>query len=103
MSSPCARPGAITFPSSQIPNYLTFGPTQIQDMVDTEFGGPLQIAHVIRYFDTPLCHLKETHGLGFTAPLAFIDHQPDLACKIAASELDSRMYLLGVSTDSLSD
>ena len=33
----------------------------------------------------------------------FIDHQPDLVCKIAAVEPDSRMYLLGVSTNSLSD
>ena len=33
----------------------------------------------------------------------FIDHQRDLVCKIAAIEPDSRMYLLGVSTDSLSD
>ena len=39
----------------------------------------------------------------FTAAFAFIDHQPDLACKIAAIEPDSRMYLLGVSTKSLPD
>ena len=70
-------------------------------MVDTEFGGPLLIAHVMWYFDTHLHHLKETKG--FKAAFAFIDHQPDLVCKIAAIEPDSRMYLLGVSTDSLSD
>ena len=55
------------------------------------------------YFDTHLHHLKETRGLGFTAAFALIEHQPDLACNIAAIEPDSRLYLLGVSTDSLSD
>ena len=72
-------------------------------MVDTEFGVPLPVADVMWYFDTHLDHLKENHGPGFTAAFAFIDHQPDLACKIADIEPDSRMYLLGVSTDSLSD
>ena len=52
------------------------------------------------YLDTHLHHLKETKG--FTAASASIDHQPDLVCKIAALEPDSRMYLLGVSEDSLS-
>ena len=33
----------------------------------------------------------------------FIDHQPDLLCKIASIEPDSRMYLLGVTSDNLSD
>ena len=103
MSTLCARPCAITSPSSQITHYLTFGPTQVQEMVDTEFGGPLPIAHVMWYFNTHLHHLKQTHGPGFTASFAFIDHQPDLACKTAALEPDSRMYLLGVCTDSLSD
>ena len=70
-------------------------------MVDTEFGGPLPITHVMWYFDTHLHHLKEAKG--FRPSFAFIDHQPDLVCKIAAIEPDSRMYLLGVSTDSLSD
>ena len=37
------------------------------------------------------------------AAFAFIDHGPDLACKIASIEPDSRMYLLGVSTDSAAD
>ena len=82
-------------------NYLSLGPAQVQEMEDTKFGGPLQIAHVMSYFDTHLHHLKQ--ALGVTAAFAFIDHQPDLACKIAASEPDSRMYLLGVSTDSASD
>ena len=53
------------------------------------------------FFNTHLHHLKETKG--FTAAFAFIDHQPDMVCKIAAIEPDSRMYLLGMSTDSLSD
>ena len=55
------------------------------------------------YFDPHLHHLKKFHGPDFTAAFALIDHQPDLACKIAAIEPDSRMYILGVSTDSASD
>ena len=55
------------------------------------------------YCDTHLHGLKETDPPGFTAAFAFIDHQADLACKIAAIEPDSRMYLLGVSTDTLSN
>ena len=70
-------------------------------MVDTEFGGPLPITHVMWYFDTHLHHLKETKG--FRPCFAFIAHQPDLVCKIAAIEQNLPMYLLGVSTDSLSD
>ena len=70
-------------------------------MVDTDFGGPLPITHLMWYFDTHLHSLKETKG--FKPSFVFIDHQPDLVCKIAAIALDSRMYLLGVSTDSLSD
>ena len=100
-SSLCARPPAITSPSLQIPNYVTFGPTQVQEMVDTEFGGPLPITHVMWYFDTPLHYLEETKG--FKPSFVFIDHQSDLVREIAAIEPDSRMYLLGVSTDSLSD
>ena len=53
------------------------------------------------HFDTHLNHLKETKG--FRPSFAIIDHQPDLVCKIAAIEPDARMYLLGVSNDSLSD
>ena len=101
MPSLCARPHAITSLSLQISNYLTFGPTQVQVMANTEFGGPVPTTHVMWYFDTHLHHLKETKG--FTPSFAFIDHQPVLVCKIAAIERDSRMYLLGVSTDSLSD
>ena len=100
-SSLCARPRAITSLSLQIPNYLTFGPTQVQEMVVTEFGGPLPITHVMWYFDTHLHYLMETKG--FRPSFVFIDHGPGLVCKIAAIEPDSRMYLLGVSTDSLSD
>ena len=70
-------------------------------MVDTEFGGPLPITLVMWYFDTHLHHLRETKG--FRAAFAFIDHQPDLVCKIAGIEPDSRMYHLGVFTNSLSD
>ena len=33
----------------------------------------------------------------------FIEHQPDLVCKIASIEPDSRMYILGVTSDNLSD
>ena len=100
MSSLCARPRAITSLFLEIPNYLTFGPTRVQEMVDTEFGGSLPITHVMWYVDTHLHHLKETKG--FRPSFAFIDHQPDLVCKIAAIEPDSRMYLLAVSTDILS-
>ena len=70
-------------------------------MDDTEFGGPLPITHGMWYFDTHLPYLKETKG--FRPSFVFIDHQPKLVCKIAAIEPDSRMYLLGVSTHSLSD
>ena len=70
-------------------------------MVDTKFGAPLPITHVMWYFDTHLHYLKESKG--FKPSFVFIDHQSDLVCKIAAIEPDSCMYLLGVSTDSLSD
>ena len=69
-------------------------------MDDTEFGGPLPITTVMWYFDTHLHYLKNDKS--FKPSLVFIDHQPDLVCKIASIEPDSRMYLLGVSTDSLS-
>ena len=95
------RPRAITSPSLKIPNYLTFGPTQIQEMDDTEFGGPLPMTTVMWYFDAHLHYLKNDKS--FKPSLVFIDHQPDLVCKIASIEPDSCMYLLGVSTDSLSD
>ena len=70
-------------------------------MVATEFGGPLPVTHVMWYFDTHLHYLKETKG--FRPSFVFIDHQPHLVCKIAAIEPDSRMHLLGASTNSLSD
>ena len=100
-STLCARPRAITSPSLRIPNYLTFGPTQVEEMDDSDFGGPLPITTVIWYFDTHLHYLK--NGVSFKPSFVFIDHQPDLLCKIASIEPDSRMYLLRVSTDSLSD
>ena len=84
-----------------MPNYLTFGPTQVQEMVDTECGGPLPITHVMWYFHTHPYYLKDDKG--FKSSFVFIDHQADLVCKIAAIELDSRMYLLGVTIDSLSN
>ena len=70
-------------------------------MVDTEFGGPLPITHVMWYFDPHLHYLKNDKG--FKPSFVFIDHQPDPVCKIAAIEPDSCMDLLGVSTDSLCD
>ena len=70
-------------------------------MDDTEFGGPLPITTVMWYFDTHLHYLRNDKS--FKPSFVFIDHQPDLVCKIASIEPDSRMYLLGVSTDSLSD
>ena len=66
-----------------------------------EFGGHLPITTVMWYFDTHLWHLKEDKS--FKPAFVFIDHQPDLVCKIASIESDSRMYLLGVTTDNLSD
>ena len=53
------------------------------------------------YFDSHLHHVKQTPGL--PAAFTFIDHQPDVACKIASIEPDSRMYPLGVSTNRASD
>ena len=100
-SSLCARPRAITSPFLQIPNYLTFGPTEVQEMIDTECGSPLPITHVMWCFDTHLHYLKKTKGS--KPSFVFIDHPPDLVCKIAAIEPDSRMYFLGVSINSLSD
>ena len=70
-------------------------------MDDTEFGGPLPITTVMWFLDTHLHYLKNNKS--FKPSFVFIDHQPDLVCKIASIEPDSRMYLLCVSTDSLSD
>ena len=101
MSALCARPRAITSPTLQIPNYLTFGPTQVEEMDPVEFGGHLPITTVMWYFDTHLFYLKQDKS--FKPAFVFIDHQPDLVCKIASIEPDSRMYLLGVTSDNLSD
>ena len=53
------------------------------------------------YFDTHLHYLKNDKS--FKPSFVFIDHQPGLVCNVASIEPDSCMYLLGVSTDSLSD
>ena len=53
------------------------------------------------YFDTHLHYLENDKS--FKPSFLFIDHQPDLVCKIASIEPDSRMYLLGVTSDILSD
>ena len=101
MSALCARPRAITSPPLQIPNSLTFGPTQVEEMDPVEFGGHLLITTVMWYFDTHHFYLKQDKS--FKPAFVFIDHQPDLVCKIASIEPDSRMYLLGVTSDNLSD
>ena len=66
-----------------------------------EFDGHLPITTVMWYFDTHLFHLKQDKS--FKPAFVFIDHQPDLVCKIASIELDSRMYLLAVTSNNLSD
>ena len=65
------------------------------------FGGHLPLTTVMWYFETHLFYLKQDES--FKAAFVFIDHQRDLVCKIASIELDSRMYLLGVTSDNLSD
>ena len=70
-------------------------------MDPVEFGGHLLITTVMWYFDTHLHYLKQDKS--FKPAFVFIDHQPDLVCKIASIEPDSRMYLLGVTSDNLSD
>ena len=65
-----------------------------------EFGGHLPITRVMWYFDTHLFYLKQDKS--FKPAFVFIDHQPDLVCKIASIEPDSRMYLLGVTSNNLS-
>ena len=69
-------------------------------MDPAEFGGHLPITTVMSYFDTHLHYLKQDKS--FKPAFVFIDHQPHLVCKIASIEPDSRMYLLGVTTDNLS-
>ena len=70
-------------------------------MDPVEFGGHLPIRTVMWYFDTHLFYLKQDKS--FKPAFVFIDHQPDLVCKIVSIEPDSRMYLLGVTSDNLSD
>ena len=70
-------------------------------MDPVEFGGHLPITLVMWYFDTHLFYLKQDKS--FKPAFVFIDHQPDLVCKIASIEPDSRIYPLGVTSDNLSD
>ena len=70
-------------------------------MDPVEFGGHLPITTVMWYFDTHSFYLKQDKS--FKPAFLVIDHQPDLVCKIASIEPDSRMYLLGVTSDDLSD
>ena len=82
----------MTSPSLQILDTLTFGPTKVEDMDPVEFGGHLPITTVMWYFHTHLFYLKQDKS--FKPAFVFIDHQPDLVCKIPSVEPDSRMYLL---------
>ena len=70
-------------------------------MAPVEFGGHLPITTVMWYFDTHLFYSKQHKS--FKPALVFIDHQPDLVCKIASIEPDSSMYLLGVTSDNVSE
>ena len=69
-------------------------------MDPVEFGNHPPITTVMWYFDTHLFYLKQDKS--FKPVFVFIDHQPDLVCKIASIEPDSRMYLLGITSDNLS-
>ena len=68
----------------------------MKEMEQSEFGGCLPITHVMGYYDTHLQHRKVQD---FELVFAFVDHVPDMACKIATIEPDTHMYLLGVSID----
>ena len=70
-------------------------------MDPVEFGSHLPITTVMWYFDTHLFYLKQDKS--FKPAFLFLDHQPDLVCKIVSIEPDSCMYLLGVTSDNLSD
>ena len=70
-------------------------------MVELEDSEVLPITHLMRYFDTNLQHRKQPQE--FTHNFAFMDHRPDMACKVASIKRDSRMYLLGVSADRAAD
>ena len=76
----------------------------MEDIKECEFGSPLPITHVMWYFDTHLQHRKR-HD--FTPLFAFMDHVPDMECKILSMEpdcyTDTRMYLLRASTDRARD
>ena len=73
----------------------------MEEMDPLEFGGQLPITTVMWYFDNRLFYLKQDKS--FKPAFVFIDHEPDLVCKIASIKLDSCMYLLGVTSDNLSD
>ena len=60
-----------------------------------------RVTRTLQYFDTHLFYLKQDKS--FKPAFVFIDHQPDLVCKIASIEPDSRMYLLGVTSNNLSE
>ena len=70
-------------------------------MDPVESGGHLPMTTVMWYFDNHLFYLKRDRR--FKPAFVFIDHQPDLVCKIASIEPDCRMYPLGVTSDTLSD
>ena len=70
-------------------------------MDPVEFGGHLPITTVMWYLDTHLFYLKQDKSVN--PAFVFIDHQPDLVCKIASIEPHSRMYFLGVTSDNLFD
>ena len=73
----------------------------MKEMDPVEFGGHLPITTVMWYLDTHLFYVKQDKS--FKPAFVFIDHQPDMVCKIASIEPNSRMYLLGVTSDHLSD
>ena len=70
-------------------------------MDPVEFGGHLPIMTVLWYFNTHLFYLKQDKS--FKPAFVFIDHQTDVVYKIASIEPDSRMYLLAVTSENLSD
>ena len=68
----------------------------MKEIEQSEFAGCLSINHVMWYYDPHLQHRKVQD---FTPVFGFVDHVPTMACKIAAIEPDTRMYLIGVSAD----
>ena len=72
----------------------------MKEIEESEFWGPLAITHAMWYYDPHLHHRKLQD---FRLVFGFVDHVSDMACKIAAIQLDTRMYLLGVSTKRAAD